>query len=119
MYHGSIPGEIVPYVRVGRERHTERAKRYHESRNRLRDELAIAIRGQGAADVAPYMVELHFYRWRQTGDIDNLAKGFLDSANGVLWADDRQVSELHVYRYKAAKGDDRVNFIVASAQGGE
>lgn len=113
MYHGSIPGEIVPYVRVGQERHTVRAKRYHESRNRLRDELALATIGQSVAGETEYAVELHFYRWRQSGDIDNLAKSFLDAANRVLWFDDKSVTELHVFRHKAAKGSDHVDFTIS------
>ena len=30
------------------------------------------------------------------GDVDNLAKNVLDSCNGVLWDDDRQVDQLGV-----------------------
>ena len=31
-------------------------------------------------------------------DIDNAAKAILDACNGILWMDDSQVDELHVYR---------------------
>lgn len=34
------------------------------------------------------------------GDSDNLAKSILDGCNGVVWDDDRQVVELHVYRQR-------------------
>lgn len=112
VYSGEIPGEVVPYVRVGQERWTPRALRYHASRNRLRDDLALAVRGQARAD-GRLAVTLHFYRWRQAGDIDNLAKSFLDAGNGVLWTDDRVIAELHVYRHRAAKGGDRVSFSVS------
>lgn len=30
------------------------------------------------------------------GDIDNLAKSILDSCNGILWSDDRQVDKLEI-----------------------
>lgn len=34
------------------------------------------------------------------GDVDNYAKSILDGCNGVIWADDEQVDELHVYRHR-------------------
>ena len=34
--------------------------------------------------------------WTPRADIDNYAKAILDSFNGVLWDDDRQIVELHV-----------------------
>ena len=33
---------------------------------------------------------------RRYGDIDNLVKAILDGLNGVLWQDDKQISDLHV-----------------------
>lgn len=55
----------------------------------------------------PLTVTLHFYRPRQTtaknfGDIDNLAKAVLDACNGVIWQDDRLITELHCYKHKGA-----------------
>ena len=35
---------------------------------------------------------------RGRADLDNLAKGALDALNGIVYQDDRQVVELHVYR---------------------
>ncbi len=34
--------------------------------------------------------------WTPRADVDNYAKAVLDSFNGVLWDDDRQIVELHV-----------------------
>lgn len=34
--------------------------------------------------------------WTPRADVDNYAKAVLDSFNGVLWEDDRQIVELHV-----------------------
>ena len=42
-------------------------------------------------------------RQRQ-GDADNYAKSVLDALNGLAWADDRQVVELHVYVNREAFG---------------
>lgn len=47
----------------------------------------------------PVRVTLRWYRSRRAGDLDNRAKVALDSLNGVLWLDDKQVIELHLYRY--------------------
>ncbi len=46
---------------------------------------------------ARYRVEVRVYR-RRAGDLDNVVKSALDACNGVLWADDAQVDELHAYR---------------------
>jgi Holliday junction resolvase RusA-like endonuclease len=42
---------------------------------------------------------LRFYMpSRRACDCDNLAKGVLDGMNGVVYLDDRQISELHIFR---------------------
>lgn len=48
-------------------------------------------------------VTLHWYRSRKAGDLDNRAKVALDALNGLLWTDDRQITELHLYRHDAPK----------------
>ena len=55
----------------------------------------------------PLAVTLHFYRPRTPtaknfGDIDNLAKAVLDACNGVIWSDDRLITELHCYKHKGS-----------------
>lgn len=52
----------------------------------------------------PLAVTMHIYRPRKAGDIDNRVKLILDSMNDVLWVDDSQICELHVYRH-----DDKQN----------
>ena len=39
-----------------------------------------------------------------TPDVDNVAKLVLDALNGVAWADDAQVNELHVYKLDRQRG---------------
>lgn len=47
------------------------------------------------------------------GDADNLAKGPLDAANGLLWNDDRDVVELQVEKVIAEQGESpRVEMMV-------
>lgn len=43
-------------------------------------------------------------RPKSGGDVDNLAKSFLDALNGVAWQDDRQIVELVVKKYYGAIG---------------
>jgi Holliday junction resolvase RusA-like endonuclease len=38
-------------------------------------------------------------------DLDNLAKGVCDSLNGLAYADDSQIVELTVLKYRAAEGE--------------
>jgi crossover junction endodeoxyribonuclease RusA len=49
-------------------------------------------------------VELRFFRPKKIGDVDNLAKGVLDALKGHCYADDKQIIELHLYRF-----DDKTN----------
>ncbi len=52
-------------------------------------------------DVAMYV---HVYRQHKRGDLDNFAKVLGDALNGVMYHDDSQVIELHMFRH-----DDRDN----------
>jgi Holliday junction resolvase RusA-like endonuclease len=48
--------------------------------------------------VGPVAVCLFLYRPRRAGDIDGYLKALFDAMQGHLWADDKQIVELHVYR---------------------
>ena len=45
-----------------------------------------------------------FYRPRKSGDLDNRIKILLDSLQGTIFADDKQIVEIHAYRF-----DDKEN----------
>jgi len=49
-------------------------------------------------------VAMDIYRPRKVGDIDNLTKCAFDSLKGLAWHDDKQVVELHLFRF-----DDKDN----------
>lgn len=53
------------------------------------------------------VVSLRFYRPRKAGDLDNRIKVTLDALNGIAYADDAQIKELHAY-LDDDKGDPRV-----------
>ncbi len=37
------------------------------------------------------------------GDVDNLAKGILDACTGILWYDDKQVTNLYIVKNTSAR----------------
>jgi crossover junction endodeoxyribonuclease RusA len=58
----------------------------------------------GAAFVTPVAVSIRVYRPAKRGDVDNAIKVLLDSLKGIAFVDDKQVVELHAYRF-----DDKHN----------
>ena len=60
-------------------------------------------------DIEPIMkgeirLTLHVYRPRKTGDLDNTFKAIGDSLEGLVYANDRQIAEIHAWRH-----DDKLN----------
>ncbi len=47
---------------------------------------------------------IYFYHGETTLDVDNIAKSLLDGLKGVLFRDDRQVSELRVRKSRVSAG---------------
>lgn len=45
-------------------------------------------------------------------DLDNMVKSIADALNNVAWLDDKQIVELHAWKYPAVKGREYVNVIV-------
>jgi Holliday junction resolvase RusA-like endonuclease len=41
---------------------------------------------------------------RKDGDFDNYAKHLCDAANGIVWKDDRQIIEAHIFVVEAQEG---------------
>lgn len=61
--------------------------------------LRAGVRGLPYPAGQPIAVTLVWYRSRRAGDLDNRAKVALDALNGLLWADDQQITELHLFRH--------------------
>jgi len=73
------------------------------SRRRWRERVSRAAReqlreegGSGTTDQDASVLIIYFYQGEATIDVDNIAKSLLDGLKGVLFRDDRQVSELRV-----------------------
>jgi crossover junction endodeoxyribonuclease RusA len=45
-------------------------------------------------------VTVEIYRPRRTSDLDNRLKGLLDSMTGLFYVDDKQIVEIHAYRFE-------------------
>lgn len=56
-------------------------------------------------------LSLTLYRPRRTGDADNALKALLDALNGLLWVDDSQIVEIHLWR-RDDKARPRVELLV-------
>ena len=74
------------------------AKVYHQ-------EVGWIVRASGMSVLdGDIVVTMRFYRARKSGDLDNRIKLLLDSLQGVAYHDDKQVIELHAFRF-----DDKDN----------
>ena len=103
----TIPGNPVPKQRP---RVGSRGARTPE--RTLQAELKVgwivkeAIVGHGGPDDHPYAIEARFFEDRRPGqhvDADNAAKLIGDALNGVVWFDDTQVVEWHLFIERGAK----------------
>lgn len=112
-----IPGPVVPYTRVGRERWTDRARRYLGWRDAFALDLSATVSrpypvfGEGV----PVEVHVTFARHVRRGDLDNLLKGVLDASEGILFANDRQVTALSARRVQCESGLDLTGVTVWAA----
>lgn len=64
----------------------------------------------------PVKVSITVYRKRKVGDVDGYAKACLDAMQGLVYDDDKQVTELHLYR-RDDKADPRMEVRVWSTEG--
>lgn len=60
----------------------------------------------------PICVSLTLYRPQKRGDADNALKCLFDACNGLLWLDDSQIVEIHLWR-KDDKANPRVELSVS------
>jgi Holliday junction resolvase RusA-like endonuclease len=83
-----------PRTRTGRAGNHYLPKTYTAYRDLVSMHLRAAYRGD--PELGPIRVVLAFYRsTKRKADVDNLAKTILDAGNGIVWADDSQILELH------------------------
>lgn len=86
-----------------------------DAARRYQGETALMARAAGVRVLdGPVMVSVTAYRPRRQGDLDNLAKIFIDALRGTAYHDDNQVVELHMYR-RDDKRNPRIVVTVAAA----
>lgn len=57
-------------------------------------------------------VQIHWYRARKSGDIDNRWKALLDSLSGWAYQDDAQISQLLIHRHDTDPKRARIEVMV-------
>lgn len=101
--HFSVPGMPVPKGRPRLGKHGnvytpkrtttfETAVRVHALKARVLAQWPLSASLEYAVSI------LVFIKSRRRKDVDNVSKAILDAMNGVVYADDSQVVEIHVYR---------------------
>lgn len=73
------------------------AKNYIETVRKIA--LAAGVRQTGGLKV----LTMRVYRARKAGDLDNKIKILADALQGVCYADDKQIVEIHAYRFDDKK----------------
>lgn len=102
MLHVVIPGKPIPKgrPRFGRGGHTitpKATRAYERHAKACVQAHALAARWKALAGDVNVTILLVFPN-RVHGDVDNCAKAVLDAANGLAFADDKQVASLTVRR---------------------
>lgn len=78
---------------------SEEAKRYKSQ--------VAKLAGQPSLIQSAVVVTLKVFRAQRSGDLDNKLKVLFDSLQGVVYANDSQIVEIHAFRYED-KNDPRV-----------
>lgn len=97
-----VPGEAVPKSRprvMGKGTWTFTPKRTVEYEKKVKD---IAARAMGIRELFEFgiAIGLEIYKKnKRHSDIDNVFKAIADACNGVVYEDDSQINEMHVFRF--------------------
>ena len=91
-----VPPSVNHYLR-----HTRWGVTLTEEAKAFKDEVRLTVKGNPIK--GNVRMEIHYYRPRKAGDIDSILKLTQDSLQGILYDNDKQITELHVYRYDDKK----------------
>lgn len=93
IYEFPLPPSLNHYLRPlrGRMVKSTEAREYQTV-------VKMLAKADGATQLSgPVAVTVNIYRARAAGDLDNRLKVLLDSLQGVFYANDSQIRELHAY----------------------
>lgn len=112
VYEFTLDGRIVPAVRMTqRSKWSERAQTYLNCRQSLRYQIWTVMHAEGW-DMLPagvrvgVTIRFEVAKNCNKADIDNLTKTILDSAQGVVFANDNCVDSIGAFRFKSDRGED-------------
>jgi crossover junction endodeoxyribonuclease RusA len=72
---------------------------------RFKSDIAVLAKAQGARILnGDLSVTFRVFRPMRRGDLDNRLKASQDALKGICFADDKQIIEIHAFRF-----DDRIN----------
>lgn len=75
------------------------SKEGRTTKNRYYWEAKTQYKGKPLTGAVTLLMYVYFPS-KARSDLDNVCKATLDSLNGVIWKDDRQIQELHVYKHE-------------------
>jgi Holliday junction resolvase RusA-like endonuclease len=101
-----VPGHPVPAVRM-----TQRGKFIKKSAGRYlayKNHIGWCAKAAGIKQITGdvEVIGIAYIHGNKSGDIDNLAKAWLDGLNGIAFIDDGQVKRLTVEKRKASSKDE-------------
>lgn len=71
---------------------------------RFKSDIAVLARAQGARILnGDLSVTFRVFRPRKSGDLDNRLKASQDALKGICFADDKQIIEIHAFRFDDAQ----------------
>lgn len=79
-------------------------RRFTSKRGEIFKKAVAEIVANRAVLQGELIITIRLFRPKKQGDIDNYPKAILDSLKGFCFVDDKQICELHVYRF-----DDKKN----------
>lgn len=100
-----VEGKPVPWGRARAFVHPGTGRLIHTTDPKTRAwESKVSLLARSAAnrswlpEKGPVAVAIDVHGYSKRADLDNAAKAILDGMNGIVFADDRQVVDLHVRR---------------------
>jgi Holliday junction resolvase RusA-like endonuclease len=72
-----------------------------EEAKAFKDEVRYTAKGEKIS--GSVAMQILYYRPRKAGDIDGILKLCFDSLQGILYDNDKQINELHLYRFDDKK----------------
>lgn len=102
-----VPGKPIPAVRMTQRGKyvSKQAGRYLAYKNQVGWAAKAARVKQITGDIE--VIGIAYIYGNRSGDVDNLAKAWLDGLNGIAWLDDRQVRRLTVERVQVDQEEEQ------------